>query len=301
MLELWIPITIAAAGIQSVRTALQKHLLGSLPNAFVNLARYAFGAPIAVGVFLAWVWLAAADVPNVTLTLIFWCTIIALTQILGTWGLIAAFATRNLAVAVTFSKTEALQTALLSTLILGEQLALVGWLAILLSVLGIVVLTIPPSGTTRFSSPTALKGAAYGLFAGAMFGLSATAIRTASIGLGDHDFLTKSLLVLAITTSLQLVLLGGLLVWKDRAGFGPFFQCWRMNLAIGVASVSASAGWFTAMTLQKSAYVQALGQIELVFSIIVTRLAFRDPLTRWEVGGIALFIIGIGIVLLSRT
>jgi drug/metabolite transporter (DMT)-like permease len=299
MLELWVPLTIAAAFIQTIRTALQKKLLASLPNPFVNFARYAFGAPIAAVVFLLWAWLGSERVPALSMGLVSWCAVIAISQILGTWGLIAALATRNMAAAVTFAKTETLQTALLSALILGEELAPLGWLAIILSAAGIIALSLPvrrqpgrPAGS--------LEGAAYGLFAGAMFGLSATAIRTASTGLGDYDFLTRSLLVLAVTTALQLLMLGLYLAWQNRAGFKPFLRTWPLSLAVGVASVAGSIGWFTAMTLQKAAYVQALGQIELVISMLVTRFAFREPVTRLEALGIALFGIGIAIMLMMR-
>jgi hypothetical protein len=34
----------------------------------------------------------------------------------------------------------------------------------------------------------------------------------------------------------------------------------------------ASAGWFSAMTLQNAAYVKAVGQIELVFAFLASRL-----------------------------
>jgi drug/metabolite transporter (DMT)-like permease len=299
MIELWVPLTIAAAFIQTARTALQKKLLASLPNPFVNFARYAFGAPIAVVMFFSWSWLGAASVPQLTVELVAWCAVIALTQILGTWGLIAALVTRNMAVAVTFAKTETLQTALLSTLILGEQLAPLGWLAIVLSALGIVALTWP-AGRQPGQKRASFKGGGYGLFAGAMFGLSATAIRTASIGLGDYDFITRSLLVLAVTMALQLLLLGLYLLWRDPAGFRPFLRNWPLSLGVGIASVAGSIGWFTAMTLQKAAYVQALGQIELVLSILVTRVAFREFVTRLEALGIALFGIGVAIILLLR-
>jgi drug/metabolite transporter (DMT)-like permease len=300
MFELWIPITVAAACIQALRTALQKHMFTTLPNRYVNFARYAFGAPLAVAAIATWTWFGPHSVPNLSANLIIWCAVIGLAQILGTWGLICAFTTRNMATAVTFAKTETLQTALLSIIILGEQLTPMGWIAILLSGLGILVLTLPVA-SGPVSAPDAWKGAAYGLFAGAMFGLSATAIRTASLGLGDYDFISRSLLVLAVTTVLQLLMLGCFLLWRDRAGFAAFLRAWPLALIIGLTSIAGSAGWFAAMTLQKAAYVQALGQIELVISVIITRAAFREFISRWELLGIALFGIGISIVLFGRT
>ena len=47
-MELWVALSLAAAVLQAVRTGLQRHLATSLPNHFVNFARFAFGAPLAV-------------------------------------------------------------------------------------------------------------------------------------------------------------------------------------------------------------------------------------------------------------
>ena len=61
----------------------------------------------------------------------------------------------------------------------------------------------------------------------------------------------------------------------------------------------ASAGWFTAMTIQNAAYVRALGQIELVFTFIAARLVFRERARTSETAGIVLVVAGILILLLA--
>jgi drug/metabolite transporter (DMT)-like permease len=60
----------------------------------------------------------------------------------------------------------------------------------------------------------------------------------------------------------------------------------------------ASAGWFTAMTIQNAAYVRALGQIELVFTFTAAVFFFRERPNRTEVIGILLVIGGILLLLL---
>ena len=45
-MELWIALTIAAAGVQAVRTALQKHLTGRLTVWGATYARFLFGLPM---------------------------------------------------------------------------------------------------------------------------------------------------------------------------------------------------------------------------------------------------------------
>src|SRR5258706_14806778 len=48
MTWLWIPITIAAALLQNIRTALQKHLKGRLSTNGATYTRYVFGFPLAI-------------------------------------------------------------------------------------------------------------------------------------------------------------------------------------------------------------------------------------------------------------
>jgi drug/metabolite transporter (DMT)-like permease len=65
-------------------------------------------------------------------------------------------------------------------------------------------------------------------------------------------------------------------------------------------SVFGSLGWFSAMTLQNAAHVRALGQVELVFTILVSRYGFRERPTKQELGGIALIAGGVVMLLLAR-
>ena len=45
--------------------------------------------------------------------------------------------------------------------------------------------------------------------------------------------------------------------------------------------------WFTAFTLQNAAYVKAVGQIELIFSLLVTVLFFKEKISLREWIGVA--------------
>ena len=48
MIEAWIPITIAAAFFQNLRSALQKHLKGKLSNTGAAYARFFYAVPFAL-------------------------------------------------------------------------------------------------------------------------------------------------------------------------------------------------------------------------------------------------------------
>ena len=113
------------------------------------------------------------------------------------------------------------------------------------------------------------------------------------------DTITRSLVILAISTSLQFLLLGSFLLLREPRGFAAFFRAWRLAAAVGLSSVAGSAGWFTAITLQKAAYVQVVGQIEIVLSLLVSRLMFRERITALELLGTILFVAGLVLLLLA--
>ena len=70
----------------------------------------------------------------------------------------------------------------------------------------------------------------------------------------------------------------------------------RVAVWVGLTSLGGSFCWFLAFTLQNAAYVNALGQIEMVFSLLASVLFFREVITRRELLGMAL--LGLSILLL---
>ena len=60
-----------------------------------------------------------------------------------------------------------------------------------------------------------------------------------------------------------------------------------MAVWIGLTSLLGSFCWFTAFTLQNVAYVNALGQVELIFSLMATVLFFRERVSLREWVGMA--------------
>jgi len=74
---------------------------------------------------------------------------------------------------------------------------------------------------------------------------------------------------------------------------------WRPSLSVGIAGALASVFWFSAFTLQNAAYVRALGQIELVFTILASAVFFRERIKQLELVGIFFIVSGILILVLT--
>jgi drug/metabolite transporter (DMT)-like permease len=301
-LELWVPITIAAAFLQNLRSALQKHLKARLSTTGATFARFAYAAPLALlyAVVLARVF--GFPVPHPTPTFLVYATVGGLAQITATALLVALFSFRNFAVGTTYSKTETVQTALFGTLILGEALSLGATLAILISLAGVMAISVARTdiGWRTLLFGWTEKTALIGIASGAFFGISAVSYRAAALSLGGEGFLMQAAFTLACVTLFQTLVMAIYMRLREPGQLTAVWRSWRVSGLVGLSGMLASACWFTAMTIQNAAYVRALGQIELLFTFAAGHFFFRERSNGLELTGIGLVIAGILILLLFR-
>lgn len=285
---LWIFVAIAAAGFQTLRFMLQKSLsMGTLSAGGATLARFLFSAPFVAALALGYLSYSGAGWPALGNRFLPFALAGALAQILATWCVVALFQHRNFAVGITFKKTEVVQTALVGFLVLGDRISFGGLMAILIGLLGVLVLSDRPeggAGLKRFLN----KGAGLGLLSGAFFAVSAVGYRGATLEVGSDDPLMRALISLMVVTASQSVGLGSYLIWREPGEVGRVLASWRSSIWMGLASLGGSLGWFVAFTLQNAAYVFAVGQVEVIFSILISVLVFKEQISRREGAGIAL-------------
>ena len=82
--------------------------------------------------------------------------------------------------------------------------------------------------------------------------------------------------------------LGAWLLWRDRGELRAVWAARRTAVFVGLFSMGGSFCWFLAFTLQNAAYVKALGQVELILSLMASTLFFRERISGREIAGIAL-------------
>ena len=66
-------------------------------------------------------------------------------------------------------------------------------------------------------------------------------------------------------------------------------ESWRSAARIWIGSIC----WFTAFALQNASYVRAVGQIEVVFTLLVSGLYYRERISASEYAGITLTVLGV--------
>ncbi|MFD1342477.1 EamA family transporter [Litorisediminicola beolgyonensis] len=299
-MELWIAATLFAAAVQTLRFMIHKRLsetgLTTLGSTF---ARFAGAAPFAV--ILVTIYLSATGQAVPDLSPRFWAFAMsgALGQILATMCTVALFRTRNFATGITFKKTETLQTAVLGVVVLGEAISPAGWGAIGIGLAGVLLLSQSPAAQGAWYARLEPRPIALGVAAGAFFACSAVGYRGASLTLDLVDPLARAGVTLACVTTAQAICMAAYLGRADPAQFAALWTARRGALALGLTSMAGSLGWFTAFTLQTAAYVQALGQVELIFSLAASVLFFRERVSGRELAGMALVMLSILVLVLA--
>lgn len=294
MMEPWVWVTLGAASAQMLRFMLQKILrTGTLSTAGSTFARFVYSAPLVA--VIALVYSRMSDQVWPALPPGFWAYAVVggVSQILGTMCVVAIFTQRNFAVGITFKKTEVILAAIIGFAVLGEGVS--GWalVAIIIGLCGVLLLSDPPRAEGPVLGRIFNRAAGLGLLSGAMFAVSGVAYRGASTGLATGDTFLRAIVTLACVTAFQTLILAAYLAWRERGEITRVFAAWRVAGLVGVTSMLGSMGWFVAFTLQTVALVKAVGQAELLLSLLAGWLVFGEVISRREWQGLALILASI--------
>lgn len=299
---LWIPVTIWAAFAQTVRNAAQRSLTAELGTMGATLVRFLYGLPFAG----AWLWAVqawtAAPIPTPNGPFWAWVVLGAVSQIAATALLLRTMQERNFTLGVAYSKTEILQVAVIALVFLGDPITLSTGIAVVAGTLGVLLLS--PADKERpfraLLSGWTTRASLLGIASGTGFALASVGYRGATLALPGAGFLIAAAATLFAAQLVQTMLLGGWLAAREPAVIGKVARAWRRSLLAGFMGAAASAGWFTGFALEPAAHVRTLGLLELVFSYVISLKLFREKLTRLELAGMALLVVGVATVTLGR-
>ena len=294
---IWLPATLLAGAMQAWRTAVQRRVSHSLSINAAGLVRYLYGLPFALLLLGGYVLLTEAPLPQPDPSFLLFCLGGGLAQIIATNLLIMAFAHRNFVVGTAYSKTEAVQGAILSFLLMGERLSPIAWIGIGCGVAGVMLLSTGGKrmGLVDFAKalgqPAALTGVASGFF----FALTAIGIRRATQEVGGDDAILAALVVLVVTVTLQTIMQGGYLLLREADELAKLFSSWRVSGQVGLLSALGSACWFTGFATAPVALVRVVGQVEIAFTLAFGHFYLGERMARTEILG--LMLVGGGVVL----
>lgn len=283
-MELWVAFSVTAALAQTLRFAVQKVLAsGGLSPAAATWARFLWSWPLALLLAFGYAAMTEAARPTLSWGFIVYGLAGGVFQILATICTVSLFRQRAFAVGITFKKTEVMLTALVGFVILGDAIPWAGLAAIALGFLGVLLLSEPPSGGSLFN-----RAAGIGVLSGVLFALSAVTYRGAALALDTGDPVLTGGVTLAVVAAWQTLVLAVWLGWKEPGQISATLAAWRPTFVVSLFSLIGSWSWFAAFSLMNAAYVFAVGQVELIFSLLIGWLWFGERLTLRETGGMGI-------------
>jgi len=282
---LWIPFTLCAAFTQALRNAQQKQLSVEVNALGVTLARFIWALPLAA--FYLWLLYQAqpAAMPHFSGRFVLSAAGGALSQIAATALMVLLFQRRSYATGVGLAKSEALLSAALGVALFGVVLGPVGWLGVAVGSVAVWMMR----GQGSEDAPE-LSTVLIGLASGLGFALTTLLVRDACHQL-DLPFMHTAAWVLVWTIGIQVSVLMAWLLWRDR---GTLVKLWRrpsLVFRISLSSSIASLCWFTAVNLEDVALVKTLGQIEVLFTLLLSRHWLKEQVAQRDKIGLLLILL----------
>lgn len=299
---LWIIISVFAALMQSVRTAAQKTLNQTMSTLGTTYVRSLVGLPIMILYLVFVLATQRGGVPPLSAHYLLLTCLGSLSQVVATMLLIYMFRLKNFAVGTMLTKIDILMTAVIGALFFSESLSAMGVVALVVVVSGVLLITIGRMGIAAFRAGEATlfetifeRATLVALGCALMFTFSYLFLREATLVIKTHpsDFMWSAAWTVVIATAMQVVVLGVWLLMKDPNFYPALWAARRISIFIGVTSAMGSIGWFTAFALENASYVRAVGQVEVVFTLLISWLYFRERIAPLEYAGIGLTVLGV--------
>ena len=302
---LWIIVAIFAAALQTFRSAFQKRMIPDIGKFGATYIRFIYALPFTFLIFIFWFFVLKNEIPKLNNLAIFYCFIGALCQVLFTLLLMIIFSYRNFAAGIAFSKTEVLFAALIEIFILNIVFLPIINFGIILGVFAVIFLSVAKETTNindvlaKISRSLFTFSTLFGVLTGLILAGSTVGYRMAIINVEGH-ILDATIYLSILAVFIQSIMMGIWLYYYKRNEFRLVFQFWKKSLPAGICGSGATAGWFLAFALATAAEVRAVGQIELIFSIIISIIFFKEKVQRTEIFGICMLIMSILLVIYAR-
>lgn len=282
-----------AAFMQAWRNAFQKQLSTTVDVYGVTLARFIFALPLAL-IYINCLYHFQPVIESVHFNLHFaiYVLIAALSQIAATALMVQLFKQKNYAIGVGLAKSEAVLAAIIAVVFLSDHLSLLGWFGVAVGGFAVFLMS-----KGRDFSDFSVQTLCIGIGSGLCFAITSLLVREASLELDNLPFIHRAAWVLLMVIGTQCFLLLMYLGIFRRATLWAMWQRIGLTFRVSLCSFLASLGWFSAMSMQSVPIVKTLGQVEIIFSMLISAYFFKEKLARAEHLGIVLVVIAAFLVI----
>ena len=291
----WVIITAIASLSQTLRSVFQKNLIEDVGVLVSAYSRFIFALPFVA--FLAVFFLGTQELGILkTLSLTTWFFLIAasICQILFTIILIKLFTLRSFAIGVAFSKTEVIQTTLLEIIIIGFILTSHVLSAIIIGFIGVLFMSKQKLIGKVGHKSLFFKQVTLGVSCGIFLGLSSVLYKVALDSV-TTDLIYKKVLVLSfLALAFQSAIFGIYIVATEgKRNALKLLLVWKRGMPVGFFGCAATFCWFYAFSLVDATLVRAVGQLEIVFSVLISYIFYKERITGFELIGMTLITVSI--------
>lgn len=289
----WILFTLMAAFMQAWRNAFQKQLSTTVDVYGVTLARFIFALPLAfIYIVSLYHFQPIVEVVHFNLRFATYIFVAAISQIAATALMVQLFKQKNYAIGVGLAKSEAILAAIVAVIFLSDHLSILGWVGVVIGGFAVFLMS-KGRGFSDFSLQTLCIGIGSGL----CFAITSLLVREASLELTNLPFIHRAAWVLICVIGTQCSLLLIYLGIFRRVTLWAMWQRVGLTFRVSLCSFLASLGWFSAMSMQSVPIVKTLGQVEIIFSMLISAFFFKEKLARAEHLGIILVVIAAFLVI----
>lgn len=307
MQHLWIVLAVSGAFFQSIRTAAQRDLNKHLSTMATTYVRSLFGLPFLAAYLLVVMRATGQGIPDFNPTFLFYTFIGSMSQVYATALLIRMFTLKNFGVGTMLTKIDVVITAILGALFFGETPSPIGAVSLGVITTGVLLMSLertqraasmvardePKTWRTRLRDVLADKALAVALGCAVAFAISFLTYREAALAIGSGSFLWRGAWTVLLAIVIQTVVVGLWLAWREPGLLSRIGPHIGLSSFIGATSAIGSICWFTAFALESASYVRAVGQIEVVFTLLIAAFYYRERISPLELSGITLTIIGV--------
>lgn len=282
-----------AAFMQAWRNAFQKQLSTTVDVYGVTLARFIFALPLAL-LYISCLYHFQPVTESIHFNLRFaiYVLIAALSQIAATALMVQLFKQKNYAIGVGLAKSEAVLAAIIAVVFLSDHLSLLGWFGVAVGGFAVFLMS-----KGRDFSDFSVQTLCIGIGSGLCFAITSLLVREASLELDNLPFIHRAAWVLLMVIGTQCFLLLMYLGIFRRATLWAMWQRIGLTFRVSLCSFLASLGWFSAMSMQSVPIVKTLGQVEIIFSMLISAYFFKEKLARAEHLGIVLVVVAAFLVI----
>lgn len=291
----WCIVAIFAALLQSTKNALQKYLKGFIYSPdIINWVRFSFGLPFIL-ISLIIIGLKGYNFPEISSEFLFFCIVAALSQIIGAKFMISLFSYRSFAVGITYTRTQVIQAALFEIFLFGAYISTAALVMIMIGLIGVFIISLVDEKISikSFLSSIISKTALIGILSGSAYAISSIMSRQAMLLLEREHLLDNAFFTLAVIMFFESLILGLWILFKNKKSFLEISKNWKLSTLVGFSGASGTMLYFIGYSLEKVAYVSGVGQIELLFSILMTHFVFKEKIKKLEIIGMVFLVLSV--------